>query len=76
MKLYVIITIVAFIILIIGSVYGWYKAYLKEELKLTKLKESNGILMQKNIELQKRIIELEQRKPRLPILLDGDDDSD
>ena len=70
---YVIITIVAFIILIIGSVYGWYKAYLKEELKLTKLKESNGILMQKNIELQKRIIELEQRKPRLPILLDGDD---
>ena len=76
MKLYVIITIVAFIILIIGSVYGWYKAYLKEELKLTKLKESNGILMQKNIELQKRIIELEQRKPRLPILLDGDNDSD
>lgn len=76
MKLYVIITIVAFIILIIGSVYGWYKAYLKEELKLTKLKESNGILMQKNIELQKRIIELEQRKPRLPILLNGDDDND
>ena len=76
MKLYVIITIVAFIILIIGSVYGWYKAYLKEELKLTKLKESNGILMQKNIELQKRIIELERYKPRLPILLDGDDDND
>ena len=76
MELYVIITIVAFIILIIGSVYGWYKAYLKEELKLTKLKESNGILMQKNIELQKRIIELEQRKPRLPILLNGDDDND
>ena len=72
----IIITIVAFIILIIGSIYGWYKAYLKEELKFTKLKESNGILMQKNIELQKRIIELEQRKPRLPILLDGDDDND
>ena len=74
--MYITITIVAFIILIIGSIYGWYKAYLKEELKLTKLKESNGILMQKNIELQKRIIELEQRKPRLPILLDGDDDND
>lgn len=74
MELYVIITIVAFIIVIIGSVYGWYKAYVKEELKLTELKEKHKktveFLRKVITELQLKIIELEKRKPHLPILLD------
>ena len=81
--MYIIITIVAFIILIIGSIYGWYKAYVKEELKITKLEEShketvkslmglNNKFQQRIIELEKRIIELENYK-KLRITLDDDD---
>ena len=73
MELYVGITIVAFIILIVGSVYGWYKAYVKEELKLTKLKEAHKktvkSLMGLNNKLQLRVIELENYK-KLKITLD------
>lgn len=71
MELYIGITIAAFLILIGGAIYGW----VREEVKLTKLKESHKkaieTLKKENMRLQLKIIELESKK-HLKITLDNE----
>lgn len=68
--MYITITIVVFIILIACAIYGW----VREELKVTKLKEFNKktveSLERQNLKLQQKIIILENDKKKLKITID------